>query len=271
MVPSLPALGAGAVVRDHHDHRVVAVADVVDEVQHAADLPVGVRKEGCETLHEPLGQRPFPLVEAVPARDPGGARRHHRALGDDAERKLAGEGVVAPAVPALGEPPLVLLNPFGRRVVRRVAGPRGEVQEEGQCVVDRAQVPEEFDGAVGEVGAQVIAVLDGTRWPDDVVVVVEPGNELVRLAAVKPVPAVEAASEWPRGPRLGHVGLVLGAQMPLADGVGRVPVGPEDLRQEAVLAGRPAPVPGEAAGQVGDAPHATAVVVAAREEARPRG
>ena len=144
-------------------------------------------------------------------------------------------------------------------------------RKKGSSVVDGPQVAEELDGAVGQVGAEVVALLDGSRRPDAVVVVVERGHELVRLAAVEAVPAVEAAAERPGRPRGGHVGLVLGAQVPLPDGVGGVPVGSQDLGEEAVLAGRPAPVAGKADGQVGHPAHAAAVMVAARQQAGPGG
>ena len=103
------------------------------------------------------------------------------------------------------------------------------------------------------------------------VVVVERGDELVRLAAVEAVPAVEAAAERPGRPRVGHVGLALRAEVPLPHGVRRVPGGAEDLGEEAVLAGRAAPVPREARGEVGHPAHATAVMVPAREQAGPGG
>ena len=54
--------------------------------------------------------------------------------------------------------------------------------------------------------------------------------------------------------------------MPLPDCKGRVPVRPEDLGEEAVRPGWPAPVPGETDRQVGNPAHATAMVIPAREE-----
>ncbi len=71
--------------------------------------------------------------------------------------------------------------------------------------------------------------------------------------------------------RGGHVGLVVGGEMPLADRVGGVAAGPQDLREEAVLAGDLAVVAGVPHGQVGDPAEAVAVVVAAGEQAGPGG
>ena len=270
MVPSLPPSELAPL----SDTTITTVSSASprssNEGEHPADLLVGVRQEGGEALHEALGQDPLALVEAVPARDPRRTRGEHRALGDDAHGELAGEGLLAPGVPALGEATLVALDPLGRRVMGRVAGPGGEVQEEGQLVVDGAQVAQELDGPVGQIGAEVVAVVDRARRAHCVVVVVERRDELVGLPAVEAVPAVEATAERPGGPRVGHVGLALGAQVPLAHRVGGVPGGPQHLGEETVLARWPPPVAGEPGGQVGHAAHAAAMVVAPREQAGPR-
>ncbi len=91
------------------------------------------------------------------------------------------------------------------------------------------------------------------------------------LTAVEAVPALEPAGERPRRPRRGHVRLVVRAQMPLADGIGGIALLAQYLREEAVLAGRPAPVAGVPHGEVGHAPHAAAMMIAPRQQARTRG
>ena len=68
----LATLGAGAIVRDDDHHRVVGVTEVGNEVEHAPDLLVRIGQVGGEALHEAPGERPLPVVEAVPARDPRG-------------------------------------------------------------------------------------------------------------------------------------------------------------------------------------------------------
>ena len=152
-----------------------------------------------------------------------------------------------------------------------MAGTGAEVEEERLVGVDRPQVTEELDGPVGQVGAQVVTVLDGPGRADGVIVVVEGGDELVGLAPVEAVPAVEAPGERPRGTGGGHVGLVLRREVPLAHGIGGVAVGAQDLRQIAVLPGGLAPVAGEPRGEVGHSPHAAAMVVATREQTGARG
>ena len=155
--------------------------------------------------------------------------------------------------------------------MRRVARPGAQVEEEGALGIDGPQVAHELDGPVGQVGAQVIALLDAAGRAHRVVVVEEGGHELVGLPAVEAVPAVEPAGQGPRGPRGGHVGLVLGAEVPLADGVGGVAGLAQDLREVAVLAGRLAPVAGIADGEVGHPAHAAAVVVPPGQQAGPGG
>ena len=119
--------------------------------EHPTDLVVGVGQEGGKALHESFGEWPLTFVEAVPCGDPRWARGEHGALGDDARGELAGEGLLAPGIPTFGEPALVAVDPFGRRVVGRVAGPGGEIQEEGELVVDGTQVAQVLDGPIGQI------------------------------------------------------------------------------------------------------------------------
>ena len=144
-----------------------------------------------------------------------------------------------------------------------------EVQEERLLAVDVAQVAQVLDGVVDEVLGEVVALGDRARRLHRVVVAVEGGHELVGLAAVEPVPAVEAAAEGPATAVGRHVRLVVGREVPLAHRVGGVPLGPQDLRQEPVLGRDLARVAGERRREVGDPTHAVRVVVASGEQARP--
>ena len=241
--------------------------EVVDEVDEATHLLVGVRQVGGEALHEPLGQRALSLLQALPAPHPGRSWRQHGSLGDDPECELAGERLVAPGVPPRGETATVELDPLRRCVVRRVAGARGEVEEERHVVLHGTQVAQVLDGAVGQVRTEVVTLVDRARRRHRVVVVEEGGHELMGLAAVEAVPTVEPASERPGAAWGAHVDFVFGAQVPLADRVGGVAVGAQNFGQEAVLAGRLAPVARKAGGEVGNPSHAAAVMVAAGEQA----
>src|SRR5262249_49726048 len=70
---------------------------------------------------------------------------------------------VTPRVPADVEPAAVAGDPFRGRVVRRVTRAGREVQEEPPVGVDRAQVAEILDGAVGDGGAEGVSVLERRR------------------------------------------------------------------------------------------------------------
>ena len=266
-----PALGAGPVVRHHHDQGPPQVARLGQEAEDPGQLVVGVGQVGGEALHEPGRHRLVGRVHGVPRRDPGRPLGQRGARVEEAQGLLAGEGLVSPGVPPGVEAAPVAGDPLGRGVVGRVAGPRGPVQEERPLPVDRPQVGHELPGPVGQVGAQVVAVLGGGRRDHGVAVVVEGGHELVGLAPVEPVPPVEAPGQRPGGPGRPEPALVVGGQVPFADGVGRVAPVPEHLGQKAVLGRDAAPVARVPHGQVGHPAHAVAVVVAPGQQARPGG
>jgi hypothetical protein len=152
----------------------------------------------------------------------------------------------------------------------RVARTRAEIEEERLVGVGRFQVGDELDRPVGDVLTEVVAVLPRPRRRHAVVVVHEGWRELVRLAAEEAVEPIEAASQRPPGPRRGEVALVVRREMPLADGVRAVTERSEHLREEAVFLPDAGVVPREAGGEIGDAAHADAVVVAPGEHTSAR-
>ena len=82
-----------------------------------------------------------------------------RAGRQETTLELTREDRVAPRVPARVEMTAVALDPLRVRVMWRVARAGREVAEERLLVVDRAQVGDELDRAVREVGAEVVSVL----------------------------------------------------------------------------------------------------------------
>ena len=182
-----------AVVGDHADDGVVELTTFPQEGEHPADLLVRMGQEASEAFHEAGGDRPVPGAERVPGGHPVRARRQDGRVGEQAGGQLAREHLLAPGVPAEVEAAAVPLEPALRRLMRGVARPGGEIQEERPVRVDGAQVAKELDSAVGEILGEVITVLDRPGWLDAVIVVVERGHELARLAAVEAVPAVEPA------------------------------------------------------------------------------
>ena len=149
----------------------------------------------------------------------------------------------------------------------RVARAERQVQHEGLVRLHVAQVGDELDRPIGQIGAEVVAVGRRAGRRDPVVVVGEGRLELVGLAAEEAVEALEAAPERPRRPRRPEVEVLVGREVPLAHGVGRVAVRNGELGEHPGRSGDPAVVAGEPGCQVGDPADADAVVVAAGQQA----
>ena len=150
--------------------------------------------------------------------------------------------------------------------MRGVGGAEGEIGEEGPVGSDRCGVVHELDGLVDEVLGEVVAVGDRAGRVDAVVVVDEIRRELVGLPVEEPVEAVEAALQRPLVERPGRRCLVHGAEVPLAEREGGVPLVAQDLAHRRGLVGDLPSHVREAAVEVGHRPHADAVMVAAREQ-----
>jgi hypothetical protein len=71
------ALGRGAVVGDHHDQRVVELADLLERVEDATEVVVGMGDEAGVDLHHPGVEAPLVVGHRAPPRDVGIARRQH--------------------------------------------------------------------------------------------------------------------------------------------------------------------------------------------------
>ena len=231
------------------------------------EVMVGVAEEAREHLHHPgrqparLGRQRLPLGHVrVVARQLG-------VGGQDAELLLAGEHLLAVGVPAVVELAGVPVRPLLGHVVRRVGRPEAEVQVERLVGVDLAEVGDELDRLVDEVLGEVVALLGRPGRLDRVVVVDEVGVPLARVAAEEAVEALEAASQRPAVVRPGRRLLVARREVPLADHVRAVAVLEQHLRQHAVLERHHAVVARVARGELGDAGHAVAVVVAPGDDA----
>ncbi len=186
------ALGARAVVAlDVDDERVVELAQLVDRIDHAAHLVVGVRERGGVDLHHVGGDLLVVGVERVPRRNAGGALGELRARGHDAELLLPRERLLAHLVPALVELALELRDPLLRRVVRRVRGAGRVVDEPRLLRRDRVQHPDAVDRVVGHVVVEEV-VLRVVRRLDRLDVLDERGTPLVGVAADEAVEVFEA-------------------------------------------------------------------------------
>ena len=195
------ALGAGAVVAvDVDDQRVVELAHVLDRLDHAADLVVGVghvRGEDVDLPEEHLllvGRERVPLLQQVvrPGRQLG-VRRDH------AELLLVGEDLLAQLVPALVEQVHVadLLDPLRRRMMRRVRAAGDVVDEERLLRRQRVDPVHVGDRLVGHRGGEVIR-----RVADEGIDVRRVADEVRRLpligvAAHEAVEVLEAHADRP--------------------------------------------------------------------------
>ena len=125
------AFGARAVVApDVDDQRVVADAEPVEFVDHAARLHVDVLDETREHFHQAPLKRPLRFRNAVPRRHRIGARRELRILGNPAEFLLPLERAFAQRIPAVVELAFILVGPLFEDVVRTVTGAGRPVHQE---------------------------------------------------------------------------------------------------------------------------------------------
>ena len=166
------------------------------------------------------------------------------SLGDDSHVELTLVDDLTVSVPAHVESALVLVRPLLWHMVWRVAAARGVIQEEGLVRRADMRILDEFDGFVGKVSTQVVAVLRLCRLLDPVVVVDQLRIPLVGLAAHEPVIPLKAAAEGPAviRPGCGHV--FRWCEVPLPDTESVVALLQQHLaehplieRQDAVVAG----------------------------------
>ena len=262
------ALHARAVVApDVDDQRVVEVAHLLDLVEQPSDVPVGVLGEAREHLHLAGVELLLGVTERVPGRIQLGALRQLRVLRDDAELLLALEGLLAVRVPAAVELALVLVGPFLRDVVRRVAAAGRVVHEPRLLRVLRADGMKPLDGLVGEVVREVVerAVLAVLHAQSRVVL----GDDRVVLAGragQEAPPVVEAPAQRPVVERPGGAHLATRREVPFPEPAGDVAVLLQDARQRRA-APRPRPgVAGERPRELRDPAHSHPMVVAAGEQ-----
>ena len=261
------AFAARAVVADDvEDERVVQLAEVLDGLDDAADLEVGILAEAGEDLHL-AGEEPLLVgTERVPVLDGLGLGGELGAGGDDAELDLAGQRLLAELVPALVELALVLGDPLLRHVVRGVRGTRGEVGEERLVRRQRLLGVRPLDRLVGEVGHEVVVRV--LRHLDAGHVLVDRRGPLVRLAADEAVELVEAGAGRPAVGRAGGADLPGGGLVRLAEGGRAVAVEPQHLGQRGHAVRALPGLAGEGGGGLGDRAHVADVMVAAGQQGR---
>ena len=185
---------------------------------------------------------------------------------DHAELLLAGERLLAEAVPALVELALVLVGPLLRHVVRRVGGAGGEVDEERLVGHQRLLLAHPVDGLIGHVLGEVVALLGRPLGLDRHRVAVDRRRPLVRLAADEAVEVLEPGSGRPLRERAHRARLPHRHLVALAELRRRVAVQLQRLGQRGGRVGADRVVARRRGGDLGDAAHADGVVVAAGQQ-----
>ena len=270
-VPGERALHARAVVAPDPDHDgVLELAHLVDRVDDPADVPVGVLGVARVDLHLTGVEALVRLVQRVPRRERVVARRQLRVGGDDAERLLARERLLAHHVPALVERAAVLVRPLARHVVRRVAAARRDVGEPRRLRLLGADPVEPVDRLVGEIVLEVVllAVL-GLGDADDLLVLGDQRVVLPGLTAEEAPEVVEPEPGRPAVERPREPLLVVRGQMPLPEPSRQVAVLLEHARKRRAIVRDRRVVAREGSGELAHHAEADPVVVAPRQQRRP--
>ena len=266
--PVQRALGRGAVIpEDVVDQRVVEDLEVLQRLDQAADVMVGVREKRGVDLHLPRQHR-FHLRRHRVER--GDFRRPLGELGisgNHAERLLARKGFFADLVPALVELSLELVDPFLGHLMGRVRGTGRVVHEERLVGHQRLLLAHPPDRLVGHVLGEVVPLFRRLLRLDRRGALIDGGIVLIGLAADEAVEVLEAAAarrpliERPHRARLPDRHLVTFAELR-----GRVAIELEGHGQRRLVLREHRRVTGSRRGDFADAAHVHRMVIASGEE-----
>ena len=159
-------------------------------------------------------------------------RRQFGVRRDDAHPLLVLQHDLAVPLVAHVEAARIAVGPLLEDVVRCVAGTGAHIGEPRPVGRDHLGVADEFDGPVGDVLGEVIALLRGGRRGHRVVVVDQLRIPLVGLAAHESVETFEAAGQRPMPFGGREIGLLQRRQVPFADAVGVAAAFGQHLRQQ---------------------------------------
>ena len=261
---------AGTVVRHHQEHGVVELTDGLQERRHPADVVIGVIEKSGESLLQAKRQRLLGRTQLGPGLDARISRREFGVGRHDAHLLLARKPLLANRIPASIEAAAVLGDVLGRRLVRRVGRTECEIEKKRFFRDQRFLVAHETDCMIDQVFGEVIAVFGALRLIDRMVVVVELGHELVGLALLKAIEAIEAATERPLIVGPGRRGLFHRRQMPFADRKRGIAGRAQHLGKRGSAARDRAGAVGIAGVPVRQATHADRMVIAPGEQGRAR-
>ena len=266
------AFGARAVVAaDIDDQGVVELAEVLDGLDDAADFMVGVGEIGAINIRLLDEELLLFKTERIPLRQFLRPRRQLGVLGHDAQPLLVGEDLLAHLVPALVEEVHVadLLDPLRRGMMRRMGGARHIIDEPGLARRDLLELLDVPDGLIRHRRLHVPAGIvqeriDGRRVAEQVRL------PLAGVAADEAVKIFEAHSIRPLLERAGLARLVRGRVVVLAEPRGCVPIRFQDCADGALVDRDDRVVTREPRRHFSDHPEANRVMIAARDQCRPR-
>ena len=223
-------LGRGAVVAgDVDDQRVLEIARLLDGLDDAAGLVIGVLERAAEDLHPAGADLLVGVAQFLPRRDARGAWRELGVGRDDPEFLLACQGALTEPVIAVVELASVSLHVLARHADRRLVPVRREVRDPRLLGMDRLLPLDPGDRPVGHVGLQVIALLRRSRRLQRRRVLPQRRMPLAHAGAEEPVEVLGAHAARPAIERSGDRGLVHRGEVGLADPGRAVPVLAQDL------------------------------------------
>ena len=274
------ALRARAVVAaDVDDQGVVELAEVLDRLDDAADLVVCIRLVGAIDVRLPDEELLLLQAQRVPLRQLCAAilglsvrpLRQLGVFGHDPEALLIGEDRLAQLVPAVVEQVhgADLLDPFRRRIVRRMGAAGHVIDKERLVRRDLLELLHVVDGLVGHGGREIPAGI-ALEGKDRGRVAIEVRLPLARVAADEAVEIVEAHSNRPLVERP-SLGRLIGRRVVVfAEPRGPVTVLLQDRADGAVGFQNDRVVARKAGADFVHDAEARDVVIATRDQRRPR-
>ncbi len=219
------SLGGRPVVSPDVKHEcIVRVSEMLDLVENATRLRIGMFPEPREHFHQAALKGPLFFRNTVP-------RRHCRvARGELGFRRYptlrlgAFEDALAIGVPAVIELSFILICPLFGNVVRTVNRTCRPIHEERLIGLERFMLPQPVDSIVRQVFAQMVTFVWGLRRFDKGCVPNEARFPLRSFACEKAIEILEAVPGWPIVEGTGSGRLIGRGVMPLPEGRRTVPV-----------------------------------------------